>query len=139
MPEAPPKAFNAFDEIQIALQSFAYRDLSGQDRWTEWTPVRTGWTDVGTPTVTGRFRVVGRQCFIQVKIVPGTTVATVAGTAYIALPIAAQGLAGDASMMNITTLVAVGVCAVDVANSRLYVPTQAATGNTLTVAGWHEI
>ena len=118
---------------------FAHRDLIGQDKWTAWTPARTGWTDVGTPTVTGQFRTVGKQCFIQVKVVPGTTVATVAGTAYIALPITAAGLAGDASMMNSTTLVAIGLCVVDVTNSRLYVPTQAATGNTLTLAGWYQI
>lgn len=130
---------NAFDDINIEPRSFAYSDLIGQDKWTVWTPTRTGWTDVGTPTVSGRFRVVGRQCFLQVKVVPATSVATTAGTSYIALPIAAQGLAGDGSMMNITTLIAVGVCAVDVANSRLYVPTQVATGNTLTIAAWLEI
>lgn len=130
---------NQLDDLPLAQQSFAYRDLIGQDKWTAWTPLRTGWTDVGTPTVTGRFRVVGRQCFVQVKVVPGTTVATVAGTSYIALPIAATGLAGEGSMMNITTLVAVGVCAVDVTNSRVYVPAQLATGNTLTIAGQYEI
>ena len=129
---------NEFDDVQINDASFAYRDLVGTDNWLAWTPARTGWTDVGSPTVTARMHVVGRQCFIQVKVVPGTTVATVAGTSYISLPFAAKGLAGGGSMMNLTTLVGVGTCAVDVANSRMYVPAQAATGNTLTIEGWFE-
>ena len=120
--------------------TFAYRDLIGQDRWeTTWVPVRTGWTDVGTPVVTARFTVRGKQCFIQVQVVPATTVATVAGTSYIGLPIPASGLAGDGSMSDVTTLVAIGACAFDVTNSRIYVPAQVATGDTLQIAGWYEV
>ena len=130
---------NQFDDLWLDQNSFAWRELIGQDMWQDWTPTRTGWTDVGTPTVTGRFRVVGRQCFFQVQVVPGTTCATVAGTSYIALPLTAAGLAGDGSMMNLTTLVAIGVCAFDVTNSRVYVPAQVATGNTLTIVGWFEV
>ena len=109
--------------------------------WTSFTPSRTGWTDVGTPTVTGRYLQAGNLCFFQVKIVPATTTATTAGTSYIALPLTAgaSGMGGDGSMENITTLIAVGACAFDVTNSRVYVPTQAATGNSLSVAGWFEV
>ena len=120
----------------LDLKSFSYNDIIGQDRWLAWTPTMTGWTDVGTPTVTARLRVVGKKVEAQVKVVPSTTTATTAGTSYISMPIAAKGLAGQGSMMNITTLIAVGVCAIDIANSRVYVPTQAATGNTLTI--WFE-
>jgi len=42
-------------------------------------------------------------------------------------------------MVNTTTNVAVGVCVVDVANSRIYVPSQSATGNTLVITGWYEV
>ena len=138
MNEQLPLGFLEFWNV-LKRDSFAYRDFIGQDSWISWTPVRTGWTDVGTPTVTGRYRVVGRQCFFQVQVIPGTTVATTAGTSYVALPITAMGLSGNASMMNITTLIATGLCAIDVTNSRVYVPTQAASGNTLTIAGWYEI
>jgi hypothetical protein len=129
---------NFFDDVRISQQSFSYGDLTGTDKWNIWTPVRSGWTDVGSPTVSGQFHIVGRQVFIQVKIVPGTTVATTAGTSYISLPIPAAGIGGDGSMVNVTTLVAVGACAIDVTMSRIYVPTQAATGNTLTVSGWYQ-
>lgn len=129
-----------WDELpSVDKRSFSYADIRGQDKWSTWSPTRTGWTDVGTPTVSGRFRVVGRQCFFEVQVVPATSVATTAGTSYFSLPIAAAGIAGTATMMNVSTLVGVGVCAIDVTNSRCYVPTQAATANTLTVAGWYEI
>ena len=128
---------NPFDEIQVDSKSFAYLDLIGQDKWISWSPVRTGWTDVGTPTVTGRFRVSGKQCFFQVKVVPSTSIATTAGTSYIALPIPAKGFGGDVTMFNATTNIAVG--SGGVTNSRAHVPTQAANGNTFVIAGWHEI
>lgn len=125
--------------LSLKKENFAYKDLIGQDQWVEWTPVRTSWTDVGTPTVTARYRVVGRQCFFQIKVVPGTTVATTAGTSYINLPQTATGLAGSGEMQNATTFVAIGTCVIDKTNSRLYVPSQAATGNTILLSGWFEI
>ena len=126
--------------MQLNVQGWAYANLVGQDRWeTSWTPARTGWTDVGTPTVTGRFRIVGRKCEFQQRVVPGTTVATTAGTSYTNLPVAATGLAGSVTMFNATTNVAVGVGGIDVTNSRCYVPTQAASGNTFLISGWIEV
>lgn len=118
--------------------SFAWLNLLGQDRWTDWTPTRTGWTDVGTPTVTGRYREVGRKREFQVKVTPGTSIATTAGTSYISLPGTATGLAGSGTMQNITANTAVGVCVIDVANSRCYVPSQLASGNTFVISGWFE-
>ena len=103
------------------------------------TVTRSGWTDVGSPTVTGRYQVAGNICLFEVKVVPATTVATTAGTSYVALPVTAAGIAGMATMMDITTLIAIGDCAVDVTNSRVYVPTQLATGDTLTIAGAYEV
>ena len=113
----------------------------GIGAWAAWTPTRTGWTDVGAPTVTARYIQVGNVVFFQIKVVPATTVATVAGTSYTTLPVAVGGsaLAGEGSMMNVTTLIGVGTCAIDVANSRCYVPTQTATGNTLTIFGSYEV
>ena len=127
------------DDPSINQQGFAYADLLGLDKWGAWTPTRTSWTDVGTPTVTALFRAVGRQCFFQIKVVPSTSVATTAGTSYVSLPIAANGIGGDASMVNRTSNVAVGSCVIDETNSRLYVPTQAASGNTFTLSGWYQI
>lgn len=137
----------AADEVDIfnvaanARRKVTLANLSKADVWTTWAPTRTGWTDVGSPTVTARYLRNGNITFFQIKVVPGTTVATVAGTSYTDLPIAAgaSALAGDASMVNLTTLIAIGNCVIDTANSRCYVPTQTATGNTLEIAGWYEV
>jgi len=121
---------------------FSWRDLLGQDKWLEWTPVRTGWTDVGAPTVTGRFRIVGRECGIQIAINPATSIATVAGTSYIDLPVTAANAAascGMGNMMNVTANTGVGVCVIRPSLNRIYVPAQAASGNNFAIAGWFEI
>lgn len=136
-----------FDAIAPNKAGIAFRDIIGQDRWeTTWAPVRTGWTDVGTPAVTGRFRTVGKLCQFQVRVIPGTTIATTAGTSYIGLPILAtmgtalpSGIAGEGSMSNDTTHIWVGGCDIDLVNSRCYVPTQGASGNTFKVFGQYEI
>lgn len=107
--------------------------------WSTFTPNRTGWTDVGSATVTGRKCKVGNLGYFQVKVVPGVTTATVAGTSYIDLPFTAAGIGGDASMTDLTTFVSVGNCVVDATNSRVYVPAQAATSDSLNISGWFEI
>lgn len=120
-------------------QSFAYNDLVGTDRWTAFDPTFTSLTVVGATTYTGRFKVVGRQCFFQVSLLAATSIASTAGTTYLTIPITSKGIAGAAVMTNGTTNVAVGVCHVDAANGRCYLPAQLASGNTFTVAGWCEI
>lgn len=130
---------NVFDNVDISKKSFAYADLLGTDKWIVWTPVFGSLTVVGTPTYTGRFKVVGRQCFFQVTLVSSTSIASVAGTDYLNLPLTAAGLTGMATMTNDTSNVAVGVCHVDVATSRVYLPTQTASGNTFNIAGTFEV
>lgn len=109
--------------------------------WAAWTPTRTSWTDVGSPTVTARYTQIGNFVLFQVKVVPGTTTATTGGTSYISLPVSAgaSGVAGDASMGDLSTLISVGNCVISTSNSRCYVPTQAATGDALIIAGWYEV
>ena len=123
----------------VDTASFAYNDLTGIDRWSTWTPVWTSLTTVGDLSTSGRFRVVGRSLQFQVRVSAATSIASTAGTTFFALPAVAKGLAGIATMSNQSTNVAVGVCVVDTTNSRVYVPTQGASGSTFTVAGWMEI
>ena len=127
---------NAFDDIEVARHSFAYRDLLDDDYWDEFT-VSASITVVGTPTYTGRYRFVGAQCFFQITAVATTSIATTAGTSYFALPVTAKG-DGMATMTNKTTNVSVGTCVIDVTNSRVYPPTQGASGNTFAISGWFE-
>ena len=134
----PAKPANDLDGKLLDKTGFAYRDLTGQDVWQAFTPTASI-TVVGTPTYTGRFRLVGRSCQFQISLVSTTSVATTAGTSYFALPVTAKGIGGIATMSNGTTDIAVGVCHVDVATSRVYPPTQAASANTFVICGQYEI
>lgn len=129
---------NPFDGVDISPENFAYRDLLDIDRWESFT-VTAVLTLVGAATYVGRYRIVGKQCFFQISAVAATSIASTAGTSYFDLPIAAKGISGMATMTNDTTNIAVGVCHIDVATSRCYLPAQAASANTFVVAGWFEI
>ncbi len=130
---------NGLDDLPLDETGFSYRDIIGQDKWTAWTVVFGSLTIVGAPNYVGRFRIVGKQCFFQVKFSAATSIASTAGTDYLKLPFTAMGLAGMATMTDDTTNVAVGVCHVDVATSRCYLPTQLASGDVFTIEGWFEV
>ena len=130
---------NQLDDLPLAQESFAYRDITGQDKWTTFTPVFGSLTVVGATSYSGRLRFVGRQCQFQVQFSAATSIASVAGTDYLTLPIAAVGLAGIATMTNNTSNVAVGTCHIDVSTSRCYLPSQSASANVFTLAGWYEV
>ena len=130
---------NQLDDLPLALESFAYRDITGQDKWTTFTPVFGSLTVIGAASYSGRLRFVGRQCQFQVQFSAATSIASVAGTDYLTLPIAAVGLAGIATMTNNTSNVAVGTCHIDVSTSRCYLPSQSASANVFTLAGWYEV
>ena len=125
-------------DVDADESSFAFRDLTDTDVWTNFDPVFGSLTVVGATSYSGRFRIVGRQMFFQVQFSAATSIASTAGTDYLNLPIGAQGLAGAATMTNDTTNIAVGTCHVDVATSRCYLPTQVASGNVFNIAGWIE-
>ena len=116
-------------DIEADESSFAYRDLLDQDVWNAFTPVFGALTVVGATSYSGRFRFVGRQCYGQVKFSAATSIASVAGTDYLTLPVTAVGLTGMGVMSNDTSNVAVGVCHLDVATSRLYLPAQVASAS----------
>lgn len=132
-------AKNYFDDVELDEKSFALRDLLGIDRWDSFTPVFGSLTTVGALTVSGRYRFAGKQLQLQVRFSAATSIASVAGTDYLTLPVAAKGLAGIATMTNDTTNVAVGICHLDVATSRCYLPAQAASGSVFTICGSYEI
>jgi hypothetical protein len=129
---------NVFDDTEVDRKSFAYRDLLSQDLWESFTPSFGSLTVVGTPTYLGRYRRVGMSIDFQVKFSATTSVASVAGTDYLTLPIAAKGYSGVATMTNDTTNIAVGLCHIDAATSRCYLPTQNATSSVLNLAGRYE-
>jgi hypothetical protein len=52
-----------------------------------WTPVLTNWTNVGTPTVTGNYTITGNLVYVEIKIIPATSVSATSGNATMTLPI----------------------------------------------------
>lgn len=130
---------NVFDDAQIAQQNFAYRDLLGIDLWTTFTPIFGSLTVVGATSYSGRYRIIGQEFQFQVQFSAATSIASAAGADYLSLPRASKGLAGIATMTNKTTKVAVGVCHIDVANSRCYLPAQTPSGNVFNLCGSYEI
>lgn len=128
---------NPFDSQVVLHGSFAFKDLIGQDGWTIWTPDYS-FTTATSLVVSGRYRIVGRQCFWQVKST-GTSLATTAGTSYISFPITALGLGGYGTMQNATTKIAVGTGPIIVADNKFYPPTQGASANNFLFSGWYEV
>ena len=130
---------NGLDDIQLAQDAFSWRDIQGRDKWQTFTPVFGSLTVVGATSYSGRYRIIGRKCEFQVKLSAATSIASVAGTDYLTLPFTAAGLTGCGVMSNDTTNIAVGVCHLDVATSRLYLPTQTASGNVFNLFGSFEV
>ncbi len=130
---------NQFDNIVLDKDSFSYNDVIGLDRWKSFTPTFGSLTVVGATSYTGRYRIVGRQLQGQVSFSAATSIASVAGTDYLTLPVAAKGLSGIGVMTNNTTNIAAGLCHLDVPSSRLYLPTQTASGNTFTLYFEYEV
>lgn len=130
---------NELQNKNIDATSFAYRDLLSVDRWESFIPVFGSLAVVGALSVEGRYRIVGRQLQFQVRFTAVTSIASVAGTDYLTLPIGANGISGIATMTNDTTNIAVGTCHIDVTNSRCYLPSQVASANVFTICGSYEI
>ena len=120
---------NRLDDLLLDETSFSFNEIQGRDRWETFTPEFGSLTVVGATSYSGRYRFVGRKCEAQVQFSAATSIASVAGTDYLTLPFTAVGLSGFGVMTNDTSNVAVGLCHLDVATSRLYLPAQAASGD----------
>lgn len=126
-------------DVIIDQKTFSYRDLQGRDIWQSFTPIFGSLTVVGATSYLGRYRIVGKQLQGQVVFSAATSIASSAGTDYLTLPIDSQGYTGFGIMSNDTTNVSVGLCHLDVTNSRLYLPSQSASGNTFNLYFEYEV
>ena len=119
--------------------SFAYLDITSQDAWKSWTVSFGSLTVVGAPSYVGRYHIEGKVLRFQVRFSAVTSIASTAGTDYLTLPIAARGIGGMAVMTNASTNIAVGLGHIDSLNTRCYLPSQVASGDTFNLCGWYEI
>ena len=129
---------NQFDDKFIDQTSFSYNDIIGLDNWKTWTVAFGSLTVVGTPTYSGRYRVLGKSVQFQAAFSATTSVASNAGVDYLTLPVTAKGLTGFAYMTNASTMISCGECHIDVTNSRCYLPTQGASSDLFNIVGWYE-
>ena len=119
-----------------------YTALTGSTQGT-WTPTFTNLTVVngtGGATYSGRYSRIGRTVFYTIKIVcTGTaTTASVAGTTYCTLPVAATQ-DDTVDVANATTRLSVGSGYLDSTNDRCYPATWTTTGNTIIISGKYEV
>jgi len=115
----------------------AFEDLASGDLGNSWTPIMTNLTFTGVPTITGRYFFISKKLvFFVIQIVPATDTSAVAGTTYCGnfpLNITAN------STVLASLGAAGGVGGIDAASKRIYPPTWAATGSTVTLTGILEV
>ena len=129
---------NDLDDIALDRNSFAFNDIRGQDGWQAFTPVFGSLTVVGATSYSGRLRFVGKKLEGQVQFSAATSIAS-ATSDYLNLPVPAKGLSGSGQMNNITANTSVGLCTLNVSQSRLYLPAQVASANVFTLKFEYEV
>lgn len=140
-PVDPPPLFSDKDIPTVYQEWFRKMWVAVNGPWTSFTPTGN-LTVVGTATYTGTYKVLGHVCKFQIEASSTITLATTAGTSYFDFPVSltsSTGKSGLVVMMDKTTNVAVGTGVIDYTNNRIYLPTQAASGNTFGIYGEYEI
>ena len=93
-----------------------------------WTPVLTNWTNVGTPTVTGNYTITGNLVYVEIKIIPATSVSATGGNASTTLPISP---ANSVVCVWANGSNGAGLGTALVSTTDLWVPVISSTANTL--------
>lgn len=108
------------------------------DMGTEWTPSFTNLTQVGTPTITGNYKLISRQLvFFRVHIVPATNTTSTAGsTAVTNFPMT---FTSNGFCLAVSGNLGGGSGMVSAADNRIYVPSWTAVTVPLTVLGLAEV
>jgi len=113
-PVFTPLASNVLFGGQLAFPATAVpsADPNTLDDYEEgtWTPTLTGWTNSGTPTVTGIYNKIGRQVLFTVKIVPATNISATLNTSTIAGPPFTPALGAGCPQLNYASGASQGVC-----------------------------
>jgi hypothetical protein len=88
--------------------------LTTTGRWDElktWTPVLSNWTNVGTPSIVGKYKRVGKVVTFFATITPGTSIsATISTSSITGFPF--SSLEAGAATMHDANVISYGVCAI---------------------------
>ena len=137
MSNLPPPIQDALTDEQQALTMpwiLFFNQMFTGDYGTSWTPTFTSLTEVGTPTITGRYYQLSQSlCYFNATITPATSTSATAGTTYInnfPLTASANGvcfavsgnLGGNAGMVSVT-------------DNGIYVPSWTTVTVPLTIIG----
>lgn len=115
-----------------------FNSLYEGDTGTEWIPTFQNLTEVGTPTIVGRYyRIARRICYFAISITPSTSTTSTAGTTYI------DNFPLNPVRDGVCFAVSGGVGAVPghivSGTNRIYVPAWSAVTVPLTVIGLVEV
>lgn len=114
-----------------------FNQMMNGDSGTSWTPTFKDLTEVGTPTITGRYyRLSKYLTLFFVTIIPGTSTSAVAGTTYIDnFPMV---FSGDGFVFAVTGGLGSNSGHIVKASNRIYVPAWTAVTVQLTLIGLAE-
>lgn len=128
-----PTADKALDESGKFRPTWVeyFAKVNTGDVGTTWTPVFTGLTTVGTPTITGAYYQNGGFTDFTIKIVPGTNTSSTLGVTTVALPFTVVADTG-ANVIS-STNAAIGV--VNASGRILYLPTWTLVTVPITITG----
>ena len=142
MPLRMPRFILTMDDARLVFQHIA-REINPP--WSSYTPAWTGATAnpaIGNGTITGRYLLNQRMCFVNIEVVMGSTTTFGTGSWFFSTPPkpdnSGDALAhvddvpccGSAKLTDTGTLDCVGTSVIDAAASRIYVvgTSHAATG-----------
>lgn len=142
MPDQVPQSIMTLGDIRRLFQT-VYREIC--PRWTTYTPAWTGATAnpaIGNGTITARYLLNRRICFVNIEVIMGSTTTYGTGSWFFSTPPkpdnSGDALAhedsvpccGSAKLTDTGTLDCVGTSVIDAAASRIYVvgTSHAATG-----------
>jgi len=126
--------------LAFPATAVAVADPNTLDDYEEgtWTPVATGWTNVGAVTATGTYVKVGRIVFFRCSVTAATSVSATLGVSSISISpfTQAAGLDTSGSMVNDTTLASFG--SVVISNNTIYPQTTGVlAGGVVLISGFY--
>ena len=101
------------------------------------TPVLNSWTNVGTPTVTGKYTKIGNVVYFNISITPATSVSSTSGTSYITgLPYSpSQPFA--LNYTNTTSNASYGGQVYAFSSGAVYIGTTGVISNSIAITGFY--
>lgn len=128
-----------FQQLDVASALASLSSSQEKFKSLPFTPTLTSLTEVGTVTKTGAIFTFGDLVMCTIELAPQaiSTLAATLGTTYVNnLPF--QIRYGSAGLAVDTTVIgSIGVCAAPKDTTRLYLPTIAATGDTIAFTLWY--